>query len=176
MFSAIKSIFSSPPHQNEAHSAYVAIVTQSRQPFFYKECAVADTVDGRFDVVVLHMFLVIHRLRREPSLAAGEFARALQEVFFADMDRSVREMGVSDTGVGKRVKAMAQAFYGRLHAYEQSLSNADAFKQSLKHNLYRDAEIAPEPLKEIVKYAQQMGELLKKQDAEAIIRGQLRFS
>lgn len=176
MLSAIKSLFSPAPYQPEAHAAYVTLVTQARQPFFYEDYAVPDTIDGRFDVVVLHLFLVIHRLRREPALAAGEFARALQEAFFADMDRSVREMGVSDTGVGKRVKQMAQAFYGRLQAYEQAINNPDAFKESLKRNLYRNMDIAPKHVREMADYCAHIVDLLKTQDAQTILQGTLRFS
>jgi len=176
MFTAIKTFFSPAPYQAEAHNVYVSLVTQARRPFFYTEGAVADTLDGRFDVIALHLFLVIHRLRREPSLEAGEFARALQEVFFSDMDRSVREMGVSDTGVGKRVKQMAQAFYGRLQAYEQAVANPQAFKECLKRNLYRDTSISQDALRAVADYCARTMESLKAQNADTLLRGELNFS
>lgn len=131
---SLKSFLSPSPFQAEARAAYLSVVAQSRNPIFYTEYGVPDTLDGRFDLIVLHMFLVMHRLRNEK---AGEFIRAFQETFFADMDRSIREMGVSDTGVGKRIKKMSEAFFGRIRAYEESLSDKETLKVSLMRNLYR---------------------------------------
>lgn len=132
MLSAFKQLFSPPPYQQEAPRLYTALVAQARKPVFYTQCGVPDTLDGRFDVIVLHLWMLIDRLRREPSHETDLFARAVQEAFFADMDRSVREMGVSDTGVGKRIKNMAQAFYGRMQAYDKRMEEG-----ALTHNLYR---------------------------------------
>lgn len=138
MIAALKNLFSPAPFKHEAHAAYLRIVEQSRQPWFYKECGVADTLDGRFDVIVLHMFLVIRCLHKKNE--AVEFIRALSELFFADMDRSLREMGVGDMGVGKRVKKMAEAFYGRLDAYGKSIENPNALREALRRNLFRETQ------------------------------------
>jgi len=176
MLAAFKTLFSAPAYQQEAYAAYVTLVNQSRQPFFYTECAVADTLDGRFDVIVLHLFLVSHRLRKEENEEAGEFNRILQEAFFADMDRSVREMGVSDTGVGKRIKKMAQAFFGRLQAYSNGLANSFTFKESLRRNLYREAEVSDAELQKVHDYCMRTLSVLDAQDAASIMRGEVRFS
>ena len=133
----LSRLFSPPPFQQEAHTAYSVLVTRARDPFFYTECAVPDTLDGRFDVIVLQLFLVLSRLKDEADPRAALFSRALQEAFFTDMDRSIREMGVSDTGVGKRIKKMAEAFLGRLHAYEASKNDSALFREHLAKNLYR---------------------------------------
>lgn len=109
-------------------------MAQARKPFFYAELAVPDTLDGRFEMIVLHLFLLQHRLLREPTNA--EFARHLSEAFFDDMDRSIRELGVADTGVGKRIKAMGKAYNGRLQVYEAGLNDADAMRAALARNLY----------------------------------------
>lgn len=168
----LKKILSPDPFQIPAHEAYVALVNQSRKPFFYQECGVADNLDGRFDVIVLHIFMLTQRLKNE----SPEFIRAVWEVFFSDMDRSLREMGASDTGIGKRVKKMAQAFYGRIDAYEKTVANEVEFKESLTRNLYRGVEVGETQLSSIVSYVLRSLEHLQKQGVEQIIKGDLRFS
>lgn len=110
------------------------MVAQARKPFFYADLGVPDTLDGRFEMIVVHLFLLQHRLLRE--LAHADFARALSECFFRDMDRSLRELGVADTGVAKRIKRMGQAYNGRLQVYEDGLQNPDAMRAALSRNLY----------------------------------------
>ncbi len=130
-------LFSPDPLQQQAHLAYVRIVEQSRAPFLYTDCAAPDTLDGRFDAIILHLWLVMHRLKDEASDDALRFQQFLQETFFTDMDRSIRELGSTDTGVGKRIKNMAQAFFGRLAAYDAAADDA-ALRQALIRNLYRE--------------------------------------
>lgn len=137
MLAALKSIFAAPAYQHEAHQLYLRIVESARQPVFYTDYAVPDTLDGRFDMIALHMFLVTHRLKKENTPEALEFLRAVSEVFFADMDRSLREMGASDTGVGKRIKNMSQAFYGRQLAYQTAGDDEAKMAEALLRNLYR---------------------------------------
>ncbi len=123
-----------------AMELYAKIVAQARRPVFYQRYAVADSLDGRFDLIVLHLHLVLKRLG---GLMGGEtLQRALQEVFFADLDRSLREMGVGDLSVGKRVKQMARAFYGRVAAYDMPLREGDreALAAALVRNLWRGAD------------------------------------
>jgi len=116
---------------------YERIVAQARQPEFFAELGVPDSVDGRFETLALHAFLVLGRLKAEPAEDASDLAQALFDMFFADMDRSLREMGASDLGVGRRVKAMAQGLYGRIHAYERGLMEGDAvLEPALRRNLY----------------------------------------
>ena len=119
---------------------YGIVVTQSRRPEFYRDMGVSDTLDGRFDMLVLHMVLVLRRLQMEQD-GGGGFGQALFDFMFVDMDRSLREIGVSDLSVGKRVKEMARAFQGRVIAYEQGLrcgQNA-ALEDALLRNVYRGA-------------------------------------
>src|SRR5579885_2019728 len=99
-----------------AAALYRAVVAQARAPAFYVAYGVPDTLDGRFDLIALHMFLVLHRLKSDTD--ASTVSQALFDIMFDDMDRSLREMGVGDLGVGRRVRAMAEALYGRMAAYE----------------------------------------------------------
>ena len=101
--------------------AYRSIVAQSRQPKFYAEWGVPDTVTGRFDMVSLHLALFLRRLNGEP--AARDFTQALVDLFFSDMDRSIRELGVTDLGVPKKIKTMGNVFYGLATALGTALDS-----------------------------------------------------
>lgn len=115
---------------------YQAIVVQARRPDFYGPDGVPDTPEGRFDLIVLHAVLVIHALGPDDA-AGGALAQALFDTMFDDMDYSLREMGVGDLSVGKRVKAMAKGFYGRAAAYEEALAepHSGALAEALRRNL-----------------------------------------
>ena len=124
--------------RDQALSLYVASVEQARQPGFYADLGVADTLDGRFDLIVLHVYLVVRTLR-----PAGEPGKRLGDLIFKimmdDMDMNLREMGVGDLRVGKRVKAMARAFYGRAAAYDAALDGEqDSAESSLEAALQRN--------------------------------------
>lgn len=131
MFGFLRSWFmpAPPPH---ARDTYIALVAHARNPFFYTTLAVPDTLDGRFEVIVLHLFLLQWRLRD----ADPAFARALSEAFFNDMDASLRELGIADTGVSHRIKAMGKAYHGRLQAYTAGLTDGVALRAALARNLY----------------------------------------
>lgn len=114
-------------------SVYAAIVAAARHPLPYVSWGVADDIDGRFNMIVLHMFLVLDRLKGEDPL----FRQHLVDEFFADMDRSLREMGVGDISVGKKVRKMAEAFYGRVAAYDMgSVESRDALAAALSRNFF----------------------------------------
>lgn len=127
-----------------AHDLYVAVINQARLPVFYTEYGVPDTLDGRFDLIVLHAALVMRRLRGiggDDAAEAKEVAQALFDLMFADMDQNLREIGVTDTSVGKRVKQMVRAFYGRATAYEEALNAGGAgLDEALRRNLYGTVE------------------------------------
>ena len=102
-------LFTRKPHERAGFALYGAAVAQARQPLFFAELGVPDTLDGRFELVALHTFLVLRRLKARGE--AGNSGQSLVDLFVEDMDASVRELGASDLGVGRRVKAMAQALY-----------------------------------------------------------------
>lgn len=150
---------------------YAKAVAQARLPIFYAEREVPDTVDGRFDLLVLHVFLLLHRLGAPRDLATRETRRlnqALFDLMFADMDRSLREMGVSDMAVGKRIKDMARAFYGRIDAYEPALGDLAKLEEALARNLYRGAEVRPSTLTAMAHYIQKQVAALAARDPQTI--------
>ncbi|MEC7488583.1 MAG: ubiquinol-cytochrome C chaperone family protein [Pseudomonadota bacterium] len=140
----LQQIFRRSRWSEPVHDIYNRIVKRSREPCFYKEFCVPDTLDGRFEMLSLHLFLVLRRLRRDAQ-TASKISQDLFDYMFEDMDLSLREMGAGDMGVGKRIKAMVQAFYGRVASYEEGLADpGGGLEAALKRNVYgMDAEYAP---------------------------------
>ncbi len=128
------------PHGRAADALYAAAVAAARAPAFYVELGVPDTLDGRFDLIGLHAFLLIHRLQQDQPPGA-ELAQAVFDAMFRDMDHNLREIGVGDLSVARKMKQMWEAFHGRAAAYETALAAADAaaFPAALARNVWRDA-------------------------------------
>src|SRR6185436_17545073 len=107
----ILSLFRKRPDREPVLGVYRAIVAQSRQPVFYAQWGVPDTVTGRFDMLSLHIGLEFRRLGGGGK-PASDFAQALFDLFFKDMDRQLREMGAGDLSVPKKIHNMGNLFYG----------------------------------------------------------------
>jgi cytochrome b pre-mRNA-processing protein 3 len=116
--------FNRSDSRRKAADLYGAVVTFARRPALYETMGVADTPEGRYEALVLHLFLVLERLRSEGEAAAGH-AQALIEAFVTDMDDNMREMGIGDLSVPKKVKKAAAAFYDRAEVYRAALANQD---------------------------------------------------
>jgi cytochrome b pre-mRNA-processing protein 3 len=132
---------------------YGMIVAQARLPAFYQRFGVPDTVNGRFDMVLLHLWLVLRRLRTCANGAA--LSQGLFDRFCSDMDDNLREMGVGDLTVPKRMQKFAEAFYGRTGAYDSALRAGGAeLARALARNVLLDAEAErAEPLADYVRAA-----------------------
>lgn len=159
-----------------ARALYDTVVAQARDPEFYGGMGVADNVQGRFEMIVLHAFLLFRRLRgRSPESEAR--AQRVFQIMFADMDQSLRELGVGDMGVGRKIKGMAQGFYGRSSAYAKALENGDmaALRQALARNLFPDREPEPAQLERLASYASAQAAYLESQGLEDILDGRLHF-
>src|ERR1700712_2870681 len=103
MFGALRKWFIPRPPEAVAET-YIALVAAARNPFFYTELKVPDSIDGRFDLIVLHLFLLQHRLIAHKTPENESFAQFLSEAFFADMDSSLREIGVAGNRGGHRIR------------------------------------------------------------------------
>lgn len=140
-----------PSFADRAFDLYAAIVTEARRPVFYAVHGVPDTVAARFDMIVLIMSVVLRRLEVEPKPAPGarllrgaravdphEIGRQVIDVFFNEMDRALREMGVGDPAVPKRIKKLAAAWNGRFLAYAGALvaADRDALVAAIARNVY----------------------------------------
>ena len=133
-----------------------------------------DTLDGRFELIALHSFLVLHRLHAEP--ATQDFAQALFDAMFQDMDRGLREMGTGDLSVGKQVKLMATGFYGRIDAYQAGLAAGDP-GEALRRNLFGTvAEPEAAHVAWFAAYLADQAATLARQPAAAIATGQVEFA
>lgn len=119
-----------------ARQLYGSSVAAARDPMFYRDWQVADTLEGRFEMVTLHVALLLRRLTAE-SQPGKQLGQAVLEEMFASLDDDMRELGVSDLRVPKRVQGAASAFYGRLRAYDAALQSADgsALRDALARNL-----------------------------------------
>ncbi len=158
-----------------AEQLYYQIVERSRAPYFYRQAEVADTVDGRFDMVVLHAFPVFAHLKNQGK-PGQQLAQRLFDVMFKHMDYALREMGVGDLSVGKKIKKMAEAFYGRVTSYEQGLAAGDAeLKEALQRNLYRSQNVQPATLDSMAKYLKNMVAIVANHSLAELQTGKLRL-
>lgn len=133
---ALGKLFRRDPLAAPGAALYAGIVEQARLPAFYAAAGVPDTLDGRFELVSLHAFLLLHRLKREGE-AGARLAQVVVDAMFADMDAALREIGVGDLGVPHRVKRMLSGFHGRIAAYEAGLdAPGDGLAAALRRNLY----------------------------------------
>lgn len=167
-------LFSRRTRDNE-HKIYCEIVAQARQQAFYTLFQVPDTIDGRFDLIVAHAVLLFRRLRGE-SKQVAEFAQDVFDLFFHDMDASLREMGISDTRVPKKVKVMGEAFYGRADAYIPALEENDeaSLADALGRNIYTDAR-DPACEQALARYIIAAARTLEAQQTSDILKGVLRW-
>ena len=132
----LNRLFRNRPERQTAWALYGDIVAHARHPSFYHSCGLPDSLDGRFDMIVLHVFIVLRRLKQLGESAAV-IRQDLVDVLAEDMDRSLREMGVGDLGVGKRVRVMMEGLRGRIDAYEQGLAADDTtLGDAIRRNLF----------------------------------------
>lgn len=161
--------------RDAVHAVYADIVAQARRPIFFAEWGVPDTLDGRFEVLALHAFLVMNRLKAEPG--AAEFSQDLFDTMFADLDRGLREMGATDIGVGRHVKAMARGFYGRIAAYEGGCAGDDSvLHDALRRNLFGTASPAPAQLEAVARYLRRQVAALAAQPAARLMGADVPFA
>lgn len=114
-------LFKRADSQRKSAELYGAVVTLARRPALYETIGIADTPEGRYEALVLHLFLVLERMKAEGH-AATSHAQALLEAFVTDMDDNMREMGVGDLTVPKKVKKAAAAFYDRAEVYRAAIA------------------------------------------------------
>lgn len=168
----ILSFFRKRTAPEPVFAVYNAIVAQSRQPVLYAQWAVPDTVTGRFDMISLHMALLFRHLRSRAG-AEHDFAQAVFDLFFKDMDRSLRELGVTDIGVPKKIEKMGTLFFGLLAAINEAMdsNDADTLAAVLNRNIYsgEPSEHAPA----LARYVFDQYDALARQPAEEILAGRI---
>jgi cytochrome b pre-mRNA-processing protein 3 len=172
-----KRLFGRERQANRAitEALYGEIVAAARQSPFYSDWGVPDTPLGRFEMLSLHMFLFQHRMQGEAGTPQA-LAQVLIDEFFLDIDHSLRELGISDVGVPKRMKRLAKMFYGRTAAYADSLARDDtaSLTAALARNVRPDAKDWQEA-EHLTRYVLQVEKELARQPSEAICAGKLSF-
>jgi cytochrome b pre-mRNA-processing protein 3 len=153
------------------------IVAAARRPELYTDLGVPDTYEGRFEMVTLHAGLVMRRLTRLSGIGP-ELAQELADSVFRHFDVALREIGVSDVGVPKRIKRMAEAFYGRNKAYGEGLDEAgsDRLAAALARNVYGAAEPALAPMApNLARFVRAAAEALDRIPLETFAGGEVEF-
>jgi cytochrome b pre-mRNA-processing protein 3 len=167
--------FGRGPNVERSRTVYERIVAQARQPAFYAHLGVPDTPEGRFEMLTLHLFLVLHRLKRERGDPA-DLGQRLADHLVADMDANLREMGAGDLGVGRRVKRMAGALYGRIAAYEAGFDRGEAaLGQALRQTVFATTTPADEQVAAVMRYLLAARDGLAGCPAEELARGTIDF-
>ncbi len=173
----IKEALKSPFDHAPAHALYVTTVAQARMPWFYEHCQVPDTPEGRFDMVAVHTCLLIRRLQPDHSPQAADLAQAVFDILFADMDQNMREMSIGDTGVAKRIRKMAEGFYGRAAAYDAALTDSsdEPLNDVIDRNIYRNANATPKGLADMTRYIRSVAKHLDSLTIRDLYKGQVSF-
>jgi cytochrome b pre-mRNA-processing protein 3 len=130
----LKIMAKSRARRQVADRLLTRVIAQSREPIFFRALAVPDTIDGRFDLIAVHAFLVIERL---DILGRRDLSQRLTDGLFASFDEGLRDLGAGDMGMSRRMQKMGDAFYGRLTAYRNADDEA-ALAQAVLRNVYRE--------------------------------------
>jgi cytochrome b pre-mRNA-processing protein 3 len=179
----ILSVFRRNDHNRNIQGLYGAIVAQARSPVFYMHYGVPDSVEGRFELIVLHLVLILRRLgadqaaaspRRLPLGPGSSVGQRLFDVFCRDLDDNLREMGVGDLAVPRKMRQFGEAFYGRQAAYGAALDSADPqeLEKALARNILGEADAAAAPL---ARYVRAAAVQLDAQGEDALIAGKAAF-
>jgi cytochrome b pre-mRNA-processing protein 3 len=164
------------PRADTIRSLYGAIVAQARRPAFYADYGVPDTPGGRFDMIVLHLVLLVRRLRREPppirALGQGVF-----DLFCRDMDHNFREMGVGDIAVPKHMRRVGEAFYGRAAAYGEAIDRAEEERLAavLARNVFPQTPVSSACARRLARYVRVAIDELNRREAAMFAQAVVTF-
>jgi cytochrome b pre-mRNA-processing protein 3 len=135
----LKRLFQPPRFQAEGRALYRLLADRARRPVLYTLYGVPDTIDGRFEMLCLHAYAAFHGLKGKGG-DADALSQTIYDAMFADLDGSLRELGVADLGVGRRIKTMTEALNGRIQAYDRGFAaGGDALEQAIRRNVYGTA-------------------------------------
>ncbi|MDE0416757.1 MAG: ubiquinol-cytochrome C chaperone family protein [bacterium] len=160
-----------------AHLLHDAIVAQARKPDLFRCHAIPDTFDGRFEFLVLHVLLVMRRLRTSGT-GGDDAAQELFDLVFADFDRALRETGVGDLKVGSRIRRMAQAYFGRARALDDALAAPvpDDLDKVLERNVYGTVTVGPETLSRLASYVRRQVAHFDCMENHRVLTGHIDFA
>jgi cytochrome b pre-mRNA-processing protein 3 len=161
------------PLRGTIEAIYGMIVAQAREPWFYRELGTPDTVNGRFDMLLLHLWLVMRQLKQIGG-SELQLSQGLVDRFCSDMDDNLRELGTSDLKVPKKMQEFGRAFYGRAAAYDRSLAEGrQALALALDKNIYNGMALAQ--ARQLAVYVEAAIATLAPLDATTVANGSWRF-
>lgn len=168
-------LFHRSARQDTISTLYGTIVAQARLPCFYRKYAVADTVNGRFDLLVLHLVAVLDRLAEDPALR--DMGQILFDRFCQDMDHNLREMGIGDLSVPKEMQRMGEAFYGRTQAYRTALAaqGEEPLIEAVARNVYGGVPPVSAAPAHLAAYMRKAVRQFRAQQSAELLAGDLRF-
>lgn len=172
----ISGLLARKSDRKAAWDLYEHIRSQSRIPTYYTDYQVSDSLDGRFDILVLHLFLVLNRF--DATEQEHPVLRCLSDRLIDDIDAALREMGVGDLSVPKKIKAFAKAALGRLEAYHAAFASdaeEDAFEKALARNVYRSVDAPEEAVRALSAYCRKVIDDLSAQKKDDILAARIRF-
>jgi cytochrome b pre-mRNA-processing protein 3 len=153
---------------------YRRLVQQVRNEWFYRDLAIADSPFGRFEVMTIHLFLILKRLKQENTSLAGKIAQEITNLFVIDLDESLRDLRLSETKIAKQFNKFIQGFYGRLIAYDVAFDESDqALKDVVHRNLYAQLAEKEIHIQKIVSYIHQQLDFLQQQDSTLLKFGDI---
>jgi cytochrome b pre-mRNA-processing protein 3 len=166
-------LFRPRPAQTAGRTLYASAVEQARKPGLYSEFGAPDTVEGRFEIYTLHVYLILDRLRRQGA-EAQDVSQVLFDTYVRSLDDALREMGVGDLSVGKKMRRLGEAFYGRVKAYDEALDGGEGLEPVLTRTVYADADARGAP--RLAAYALAQRAALAAQPLEQVIAGEVAWS
>ncbi|MDY0883219.1 ubiquinol-cytochrome C chaperone family protein [Dongia soli] len=163
--------------ESAAAAVYTVVAQQARHPAFYLSYEVPDTVDGRFEMVVLQAYILFRRLKGQGE-AIDRLTQAIYDVMFKELDLALREMGAADLGVGRRIKHMAESMNGRIQFYDQGLAANDddaSLTAALQRNLYGTVDPSATSLERMIRYLKLAISTLESQQTDRIVAADFHF-
>lgn len=172
----LKRLFKPKPGVAAGRALYASVVAQARTPSLYADLGVPDTPEGRFELYSLHVYLILERIKDQGALAA-DVGQALFDTYLSGLDHGLRELGVGDLSVGKRMRKLGEAFYGRVQAFEQALAalpDREALEALIARTAYAGADAGRAP--DLAAYVVKQRAALAALPLERFLAGQIAWS
>jgi cytochrome b pre-mRNA-processing protein 3 len=169
----LSRLFRSQPSREAGRALYAALVEQSRAPALYEGLGAPDTTEGRFEIYTLHLMLLLDRLKQNGE-QAKDVSQALFDTYLKGLDDALREMGVGDLSVGKKMRKLGEACYGRVKSYQAAfavLPETGPLRDLLTRTVYAEAEAGGAPA--LADYVAAQRESLAGQPIEALLEGRV---
>ena len=170
--SILTRIFGGKPERETFRPLYSEVVAIGRDPAWYREGNVPDTLDGRFDMIAAVLALVLLRLERDGPASAGASV-LLTELFIDDMDGSIRQMGIGDLMVGKHVGRMMSALGGRLTAFREAMAAGTGFEAAVRRNVFHEASPSKAALRFLSSRLEKFSAALDRKPTAALLAGEV---